>query len=187
VTVDQLVKPLRIMDEAQRQRALNEAVNTPAIQKAMKARSEMIRSSIYEQIDFKKLSPSLKQLMQEQSETVRQMLDSSSIRKAIANINFTLPEGLVDQIAAYRDQLAAEVIANAEAADPEVAEERVGRLAEERESIIKCLRRIGIVLEGFSYLPESPIPPLVGFLILLLAALGEVADEILGERGGDSA
>ncbi len=146
----------------------------------------MIRSSLLDQIDFGDLlSPSLVMQMQKQNEAIRQMLDSSGIKKALASINFALPKGFADHLAAYRDQLAEEVMADAEFPDPEVAEERVGRLAEEREAIIKCLYRVGLAVEGFSYLPESPIPPFVGFLIFLLAAISEIADEILFEGDDD--
>ncbi|HEX8049897.1 MAG TPA: hypothetical protein VF504_00390, partial [Solirubrobacterales bacterium] len=177
MTPDQIIKPLRIMDDMQRARLLANAVNTPPIQKAMREAREGIGLQLAErfrsQIDYRKmLSPALLAQMQEQNAAIRQMLDTPGIRKAMANIDLKLPEGFADQIAAYGDQLVAEI------SDPDVAEERAGRLAEEREAIIKFLRRVGVVVEGFSYLPESPIPPLMGFLIILLAALSEVADEI---------
>lgn len=161
---------------------------TPEIRRAMQgARAQILgtqlREQLQSQIDFQNMfRPALLEQIQEQNATIHQLLvGTSGIKKAIAAIDFNLPEGLLaDQIAAYREQLAAEL-----AADSGVAEERAGRLAEEREAVIKCLRRVGVAVEAFSYLPESPIPPLVGILILLLAALSEVADEILTEREED--
>ncbi|HEX5983241.1 MAG TPA: hypothetical protein VFY69_03450 [Solirubrobacterales bacterium] len=186
MTAEQLVKPLRIVSDAQRRR-LTEAATTPTIQRALKdARVSVLgaqlREQLQEQIDFqRRIRPALLEQMREQvreqNVVLRRMLDAPGIKRALVTIDFKLPEVLADQIAAYREQLAAEVTA-----DPDVAEETAGRLAQDREAIIKCLRRVGIAVEGFSYLPESPVPPLVGFLILVLAALGEVADEILAER-----
>lgn len=139
-----------------------------------------LREQLQSQIKFQQMfRPALLEQMREQNAALRQVLDTPGIRKAMANIDLKLPEGMAGQIVAFREQLAVEM------ADPDIAEERAGRLAQERGAIIKCLRRVGLAVEGFSYLPESPLPPLVGFLILLLAALGEVADEILTEREED--
>jgi hypothetical protein len=184
VTPDQILKPLRIIDDVQRRR-LTEAVMTPEVRRAMRdARAGILgtqlREQIESQIDFQKmLRPALFEQMQEQNAAIREMLHSSGIRRAMASFDFKLPEGMAAQVAAFKEQLEAEL------ADPGLAEERAGRLAEERETIIKFLRRVGLGVEGFSYLPGSPIPSLVGFVILLLAMLSEVADEILTEREDD--
>lgn len=161
---------------------------TPEIRKAVQDASAQsaqilgtrLREQLRSQIEFQKMfRPALLEQIREQNAALRQVLDTPGIRRAMANVDFNLPEGLAGQIVAFREQLAAEM------ADPGIAEEAAGRLAQERGAIIKCLRRVGLAVEGFSYLPESPLPPLIGFLILLLAALGEVADEILTEREDD--
>lgn len=126
------------------------------------------------------LPPSMEALMREQNQRIADLIDTSGMRKALAGINFNLPDGWAEQVAAYREQLAEEVAADDGLED---AGGGFGRLAEEREAIITCLQRIGFALEGFAYLPHSPIPPFVGYLILMLAVLGQVADD--SEREDD--
>jgi len=92
-------------------------------------------------------------------------------------VKFQLPENYLEAAAVWRGQLADEAAAD----DPNVAGERLRKLAREREAIIKCLYRIGLGLEGFAYVPKSGVPHFIGFLFLLAAMFGEVADEFLSE------
>lgn len=180
MTTGQIDKTLRIASDAQRHQALVNALVTPEFRKAMQDQGRRISEALNLQVKVRDvISPSLEALMREQNQRIAEMLDSSGMRKALANIEFNLPEGWVEQVAAYREQVATEIAGEG---DTEAAGSGIGRLAEEREAIITCLQRIGFALEGFAYFPRSPIPPLVGYLILLLAVLGEVADEKLSER-----
>jgi hypothetical protein len=56
---------------------------------------------------------------------------------------------------------------------------------QELKVIITCIQRIGFGMEGFAYLPGSPTPHFVDFLILLPAVIGEVANEKLNQRDDD--
>lgn len=170
------------ISEAQRQQALVDAVVTPELRKVMRDYGRQMSEALNLQVKVRNmLPPSLEATMREQNQRIADMLDSAGIRQALAGIEFNLPERWGEQIAAYHDQVASEVAAEEE------AESATGfrRLAEEREAIITCLQRVGFALEGFAYLPGSPIPPFVGYFILLLAVLGQVADEMLSEREDD--
>jgi hypothetical protein len=112
------------------------------------------------------------------------VFENRGLQAAMANFSVTLPDGWASSAAAYRDRLADELIDDV-ADDPELAEERLGQLAENRQAIIKCLWRFGGALEGFAYLPESPIPHFLAYLFILAAVIGEVADEFLGECEDD--
>ncbi|HYH52613.1 MAG TPA: hypothetical protein VD761_00635 [Solirubrobacterales bacterium] len=175
MTPDQIAKSLRIVDDVQRRTFLN----SPAIQRVRKdARfgvlDKNLRERLHEQIDFQKLvRPELLEQMRKQNAI---FLESPGVKRILANIDFKVPEGLADQLAAYGEQVASEV------ADSESGQERARRLAQERKAIITFLQRASGIVEGFGYLPESPVPPLFGFTILLLAMLAQVADEILTER-----
>lgn len=177
MTTGQIDKTLRIVSEAQRHQAIVNAVVTPERREAMRDHGKQISEAFKLHVRVRDiLSPSLEALLREQNQPIAEMLDRSGMRKAIASIDFDLPEGWAEQVAAYREQIATEI-----ESDTETAGSGFGRLAEEREAIITCLQRVGFGLEGFAYLPRSPIPPYVGYLILLLAVLGQVADEKLRE------
>lgn len=186
VKTEEISKTFRIASEAQRHQALGDAVlNSPGIRKVREDAGKRLAEAINLQIKTRDLlSPSLEALMLEQNQRIADMLNTSGMRKAFAGINFNLPEGWAEQVAAYREQIATEIAGEG---DTEDVGSGFGRLAEEREAIITCLQRIGFALEGFAYLPRSPIPPFVGYLILLLAVLGQVADEKLSEREDSSA
>lgn len=74
-------------------------------------------------------------MMREQNQRIADMLDSAGIRQAFAGIEFNLPEGWAEQVAAYHDQVASEVAAEEEA-EPASG---LRRLAEEREAISLAL------------------------------------------------
>lgn len=170
------------INEAQRQRALVDAVVTPELRKMMQDYGKQVSETLNLQVKVRNLlPPSLETMMREQNQRIAEMLDNAGLRQAFAGIDFELPEGWAEQVAAYHERLATEVAAEEEA-DPASG---LGRLAEEREAIIICLQRIGHALEGFAYLPDSPIPHFVGYLIFTLAVLGSVANEKLSERDAD--
>jgi len=181
VTPDQIIKSLRI-DDGQHRRLTRSVMNAPVIQRAMKdARfgvlNAQLRERLQQQIDFQKLiRPGLLEQMRKQNAI---FLESPGVKRLVASVDFKIPEGLADQLAAYGDQLAAEI------ADPDTAMERAKRLAEEREAIIQSLRLVSVAMEGFAYLPESPIPPFVAYLFVLLLALSEAANRVLIEREDD--
>lgn len=155
-----------------------DSIMTPELRKLMQEQGKRMTEALNLQIKVREvLPPSMEALMREQNQRIADMIDTSGMRKALAGINFNLPDGWAEQVAAYREQLAEEV-----AGDDGFEGGGFGRLAEEREAIITCLQRIGFALEGFAYLPRSPIPPFVGYLVLLLAVLGQVADEKLSDR-----
>jgi len=174
---DEVIKTIRIAKGAQERQAVINVIDAPVIQQAMKVHADTLRA-LNLQIQMPELSPALTAQLQVQNRRIAEMLDSSGLRKAIAGIDFKLPEGLAEQMAAYREQL--EVEAAKEEADGDGA--GLGRLVDEREAIIVCLKRIGAGVEGFAYVPGSPMPHFVGFLILALAMIGEVANEKLTQR-----
>jgi hypothetical protein len=181
-TAQDYAKTLRIASSAERHQALVDSIMTPELRKLMQEQGKRMSEALNLQVRVRDvLPPSMEALMREQNQRIAEMIDTSGMRKALAGINFNLPDGWAEQVAAYREQLAEEVAGD----QIEDAGGGFGRLAEDREAIITCLQRIGFALEGFSYLPRSPIPPIVGYLILMLAVLGQVADEKLGEREDD--
>ncbi len=180
VTTEQVNRTFRIASEAQRHQAMVNSIMTPELRKMMQEQGKRISEGLNLQVKVRDvISPSLEALMREQNQRIAEMLDTSAMRKALAGINFNLPDGWAEQVAAYREQVAAGTAAEGGAGD---AGGGFARLAEEREAIITCLQRIGFALEGFAYLSRSPIPPFVGYLILMLAVIGQVADEKLNER-----
>ena len=94
-----------------------------------------------------------------------------------------LPETLLDQLAAYRDEFVAEAATHAEqAVEYGVAKaETLSRLATERQAILICLKRVLMIAEG-ARLAEVPVPAVVVVMLLVFVLLGEAADEILRER-----
>ncbi|HEU4599850.1 MAG TPA: hypothetical protein VFS26_08890 [Solirubrobacterales bacterium] len=181
---EQINTTFRIASEAQRHQVLVDAVVTPELREAMRDHGKQISEALNLQVKVRDLiSPSLEGLLLEQNKRIADMLDSAGMRKAFAGINFNLPDGWAEQVAAFRDQ----VVADAAAAEMNTDDTSsgIGRLAEDREAIIICLQRIGFAMEGFAYLPRSPIPPIVGYLLLMLAVIGQVADEKLSEREDD--
>lgn len=178
-TATQINTTLRVAKQAQRQQALVDAVLTPELRKMMEGHGERMAEALRLQVKVRSIiSPSLGELMREQNQRIADMLDSAGIRRAFAGIEFNLPDEWAEPLTAYREQIATEVAVEEEA-EPASG---LGRLAEEREAIIICLQRIGHALEGFAYLPGSPIPHSVGYLILTLAVLGDIANEKLNER-----
>lgn|GEM_PF-6044691 len=127
--------------------------------------------------------PALRQQVLEQNKRIAEMVDTTGIRKALLGVDFRLPDSVVAQVSAYRDQAMAEATEEADAGGDMAV---LGRIVEEREAIITCLRRIGTALEGFKFIPElSPMASLVIFLFCMMIVLAEVANELLSEREGD--
>jgi hypothetical protein len=179
-TAQDYAKALRIATGAERHQVLVDSIMTPELRKLMQEQGQRMSEALHLQVKVRDmLPPSLEALIREQNQRIAEMIDTSGMRKALAGINFNLPDDWAEQVAAYREEIAAEFAGEV---DMEEAGSGFGRLAEEREAIIACLQRIGFALEGFAYLPRSPIPPFVGYLILLLAVIGQVADEKLSER-----
>jgi hypothetical protein len=178
VTPDQIAESLRIVDDAQRRTFMN----SPGVQRVMKdARFGVLdrglRERLQEQIDFQKLvRPELLEQMRKQNAI---FLESPGVKRILASIDFKVPEGLADQLAAYEDRVAVEV------ADSDSGEERADRLAQERQAIIYSLRMVTVAIEGFAHVPDSPVSPLVAYLFVVLWALSEAADRILTEREED--
>jgi hypothetical protein len=180
VRTEEISKTFRIASEAQRHQTLVDAVMPPELREAMKDHGKQISEALNLQVKVRDaISPALEGLLLEQNQRIAEMLDSAGMRKVFAGINFDLPDGWPEQVAAFREQVVAQVAAEADSGD---ASGGMGRLADEREAIIICLQRIGFAMEGFAYLPRSPIPPFVGYLVVLLAVIGQVADEKLSER-----
>lgn len=183
MTTQQMNKTFRIAREAQRHQAMVDSIMTPEVRKMMEENGKRLSEALNLQIKTRNLfPPALEAQLREQNQRIAEMLDRSGMRKAFAGINFNLPDGWAEQVAAYREQVVTEI---AEESVTEGADRGIGRLAVEREAIITSLERIGVALEGFAYFPESPIPPVVGLLIYMLAVLGKVADEKLSEREDD--
>jgi hypothetical protein len=185
VTTEQINRTFRIGSEAQERHAMVDSIMTPELRKMMQEQGKRIAESINFQIKTGSLiSPALEAQLREQNQRIAEMLDTSGLRKVIANIDFKLPEGFAEQMATYRQQLEAQAAEEIEAQDD--GGPGLGRLAEEREAIIICLQRVGVAMEGFSYLPGAPVPHIIGFLILALAMIGEVANEKLDEREAET-
>jgi hypothetical protein len=185
VTTEQISESFRIAGEAQRHQAMVDSIMTPELRKMMQEQGKRISEAINLQVKVRHLirSPAVEALMQEQNQRIAEMLNSSGMRKALAGINFDLPEGLVEQITAYRERIETEA-----AAAEEEGENSVGglkRIADEREAIITCLKRIGAVLEGAKFIPNFPVPWIAIYLFCMLVVLAEVANERLAEREGD--
>jgi hypothetical protein len=183
VTTGQIEKSLRIASGAQQHQALVNAVMTPELRKIMQEQGKRISEALNLQVKVRDvISPSLEALMREQNKRISEMLDSAGMRKALAGINFNLPEGWPEQVAAYRKQIVTELAVED---DAESTGGGLKRLAEEREAIITCLKRIGVALEGAKFIPNFPIPALVIYLFCMLVVLAEVANEKLSEREDD--
>jgi hypothetical protein len=94
-----------------------------------------------------------------------------------------LPDALLEQLAAYRDEVVSEAATQAEAAvEYGISKaETLSRLATERQAILICLKRIFMIAEG-ARLAEVPVPGVVVLMLLMFVLLGEAADEMLRER-----
>jgi hypothetical protein len=109
----------------------------------------------------------------------------TTLLQALVTGPTSLPSELLGQAEQYREDLqdeVAEIAAELPAALPDV----LGRLADEREAILICLKRIGQIGAGAACFGVK-IPPTILGLVIVFYVLGEVADEILSERAGDEA
>jgi hypothetical protein len=109
------------------------------------------------------------------------IVNGPSILRLLGTAFPTMPTGFVEQAAVYRDELADELATEA------VAEPRdavLSRLAEQREAILKMLNRLneGAIAAG---LVGVPIPNVAMALMILFYIFGDVADEIITERGAE--
>ena len=178
---EDLTRTLRIASDAQRNQAFVDAVMTPEVRRIIDEYGKRFAEMITVQLKVDDIvPPALRQQVLEQNKRIAEMVDTSGLRKVIANIDFKLPDDLAEQVVVYREGLEAQASEATDADDGEIA--GLGRLMQEREAIITSIQRIGYGVEGFAYLPGSHVPHFVGFLILLLAVLGEVANEKLNER-----
>jgi hypothetical protein len=183
VTTDQINKDLPHRQQAQLHQAMVDSIMTLERQKMMQEQGKRISEALNLQVKVRDMiSPAREALMREQNQRVSEMLDSAGMRKAFAGINFNLPKGWAEQVAAYREQIVTELAVED---DAESTGGGLKRLAEEREAIITCLKRIGVALEGAKFIPNFPIPPLVIYLFCMLVALAEVANEKLSEPADD--
>lgn len=109
----------------------------------------------------------------------------TTLLQALVTGPAALPSELIVQAERYREALqdeVAEVATELPTAMPDV----LGRLADERETILICLKRIGqigMVATCFGV----KLPPAILGLVIVFLVLGEVADEVLTERAGDEA
>jgi hypothetical protein len=109
----------------------------------------------------------------------------TTLLQALVTGPTSLPSELLGQAEQYREDLqdeVAEIAAELPAALPDV----LGRLADEREAILICLKRIGQIGAAAACFGVK-IPPTILGLVIVFYVLGEVADEILSERAGDEA
>lgn len=97
----------------------------------------------------------------------------------------SLPLELVGRAEQYREVLRDEV-AEVAAELPNSMPDVLGRLADEREAILICLKRIGQIGVAATCFGVK-IPPTILGLVIVFYVLGEVADEILSERASDEA
>jgi hypothetical protein len=99
----------------------------------------------------------------------------------------SLPSELIGSADRYREDLQDEVAEEIAVVDlPTAVPDVLGRLADEREAILVCLKRIGCIGAAGQYFGVQ-IPPVVLGLVIVFLVIGEVADEILTERAGGEA
>jgi hypothetical protein len=109
----------------------------------------------------------------------------TTLLQALVTGPTSLPSELLGQAERYREDLqdeVAEIAAELPTAMPDVLD----RLADEREAILICLKRIGQIGVAAACFGVK-IPPTILGLVMVFYILGEVADEILGERADDEA
>jgi tRNA U34 5-carboxymethylaminomethyl modifying GTPase MnmE/TrmE len=199
MTAAEMVKVYVANNEARRQQALFDSVYTPELKKAIANISKSVVSDfkISEQwkkqlaetvasqvkVDFPKyqIAPSFLQHIQEQfwqqNETIARII-KIHVPLLATGINFQLPEGWSETVAAWREQLEAE----GDLGEEESAADRLHRLADERQHIVTNIARCSAIFEA-SRLLGIPIPPLLCALVLIAYVLADVANEILDERG----
>lgn len=198
MTAAEIAKVYMAKEEARRQQALIDSVYTPELKEAVasymktampkveiteqwkKHVAEIIANQPKMEIPRHEIPHSLLEQMSKQIQLQNQDLLRIARKHAtlFGGIKFQLPEGYLEAVAAWRERLGEEAAAE----DPRAGAGLLRRLAEEREAIIKCLYRIGLGFEGFAYLPISPVSPIIGYLFMLAAMFGEVADEYILER-----
>jgi hypothetical protein len=135
--------------------------------------------------------PALRELLavhrkfDEQQRMFRDLLADPGIAAALSGVPSPALADFAKQTEVFRDQrrdeVAAEVVAHGAAsvdALDSVESHPLDRLAEEREAILICLKRVGQVGVAGAYFGVG-IPHVVLGLVLVFLVLGEVADEIL--------
>ena len=109
-TAQDYAKTLRIASGAERHQALVDSIMTPELRKLMQEQGKRMSEALNLQVRVRDvLPPSMEALMREQIQRIAEMINTSGMRKALAGINFNLPDGWAEQVAAYREQLAEEV------------------------------------------------------------------------------
>lgn len=107
----------------------------------------------------------------------------TTLLQGLVSGSASLPFELNDRAERYREDLLDEVEEEvALAADPSTAMPDVlARLAQEREAILICLKRIGYIGAAAHYFGVQ-IPRVALGLVIVFLVIGEVADEVLTER-----
>ena len=99
----------------------------------------------------------------------------------------TLPSVLIEQAHRHRDKLREEVskeVAAETVMTPVIELGVLRQLAEERDAILACLKRLGQIGIAGHYF-GIPVPSVVLGLLIVFLVIGEVADEILQQREAD--
>jgi hypothetical protein len=199
MTAAEMVKVYVANNEARRQQAMIDAVYRPELKEAMANFSKSIVPDLkvseqwkkqlagivasQAKVDFPKyeiprpITEQVEKLLRQQNETMAGIIKIHG--PILANgINFQLPEGWSETVAALREQL------EAEGGLGESAAERLRRLADERQRIVTCIARCAAVFEACRYLGIN-IPPVMCALVLIAYVLGDVANDFLNERDDD--
>lgn len=197
MTASQMASIYVANQQALRHQAMVDAVYTPAVKNAIAQYKKSIlpnyRVSEEWQKQIAEIVANLPKIETPKIEIPDSIIEQASKQFQIQNkelvkvmrsaalgsaINFKLPDGYLDAIAAWREDMEAEA---AEADDPSVVVEGLRRLADERKAILKCLERINqtAIMCGLS---GVPVPHIVLALLMAFYMAGDVADEILTER-----
>jgi hypothetical protein len=122
----------------------------------------------------------------QQTKILVDLMERPALLAALGGLS-SVPKPLIEQARQHRNDLYDEVVSEVSTADSVPLPEVLGRLAEEREAILVCLKRFACIAVAGGYFGVYRIPNVVLGLIVIFLVIGEVADEILGEAEEDEA
>ena len=194
---DDINRAMSIRSEIERQRQMVASVQTQRIL-AEQARQERLLDDLtrltslptppdlHLKVSDLLFSPTYIQIGLQTKMLVR-LMERPELLAALGGLS-GVPNVLIEQARQYRDALRDEVAGEAVAEDDSVPTPDVlARLAEERQAILVCLKRFAAIVVAANYIGIYRLPNIVLGLIVAFIAIGEVADEMIGEHYDDAA
>lgn len=167
-----------VTGQARRDRLLRNVTEPTAVERMMgqvALTDRLVSSSVLDQIS-------------RQQRIFDDLTRRTTLLQTLVTGSASLPSELIGRADRYREDLQDEIAEEvAVAVDlPSAVPDVLGRLADEREAILVCLKRIGFIGAAGHYFGVQISPVVLGLVIVFLV-IGEVADEILTERAGREA